>query len=261
MANINLVNLNDAVHRLLNPAWPWLGDSSLTDLSCFNATNCPRLHQRDRKEVPTWKDFVTILSGNENIADTYASGRKTRCLALSEYSSYTALYKPWGRTFGKHTGPNGQPLSEVKPLDEMFWFYDSFVRKFKEYPGEYAGNECKLASFYYNSTNGWYHNWAQAGWNAPNSSAYNTLEPGVYGVISNAYNAGNVYWVIVDDTGPTLPGQEQILTRAYAGADVWKHMNAIFFVDSPVRIKAAWSNSTYMMGSLWKITPPGYWVP
>lgn len=270
MANINLVNLNDAVHRLLNPAWAWLHDDSGAGVSTvhFNETNCPRLHQRDRKEVPTWKDFIIILSGNENILDTYTSGRATRCCAISEYADYTSAYRPWGRTFGKHTGPNGRPLAEVKPLDEMFWFYDACRRELRRYNSDNATNgsasdPCRISAFYYyNDATGWRSNWSVDGV-SPSTQGYHTLQPGVYGVTNSAYNAHNVYSVILDDSGPLYKGSEQVLTRAYSSSAVWKEMNAIFFIDSPTRFRWGWSATPAgggMMGSLFRITPPGYWV-
>lgn len=251
---------------MLNLNYPTFTYESIADAPAgaahFSAVNCPRLHQRDRREVPTWKDWVAILAGNENILDTYSSGRATRCMALSEYADYTTLYRPWGKTFGKHRGPRGLPLCEVKPLDEMFWYFDSpnTPRHLKYYTGSYQVNDAAMLGFYYNSSAGWSYNLTTDGI-TPSSQGWHTLEPGVYGCTNSAYNAGNVYWMVIDETGPTLPGEPQVLTRSYSNTTIWKYMNAIFFVDSPILIRPEWSNSAYMMGSLFRITPPGYWVP
>lgn len=254
MSSINLVNLNDAVHLILNRKFDWL---SGVDIENFNKTNCPLLHQRDRNEVVTYKDWVSILAGNRDILDTY-SNRKSRCLALSEYANYTTAYRPWGKTFGKYKGPNGKPLAEVMPLDEMFWYYDSLNRQLRT-TIEDVKNDCRITYFYYN-TDGWRFYWAEDGI-AGNTQGYHTLQPGCYGIISAAYSTGNYCgWTILDETGP-IKGEQRFI-QTYSNSDVWKFQNAIFFVDSPIQIKAWWSGGTYtiIQGLIFRITPPGYWT-
>ena len=81
MANINLVNLNDAIYRILHPGYVWTSGTDNTTTVTednFSAVNCPLLRNHDRREVVTYKDWVTILAGNPNVTDTSAN-RRSRC--------------------------------------------------------------------------------------------------------------------------------------------------------------------------------------
>lgn len=255
MANINLVNLNDAVYRLLNPGFKWLGGTTTDmDIDAFNTVNCPLLHNHDRREVVTYKDWVSIMAGNPNVLDTYGA-RKSRCAAISEYAPYTQAYRPWGRTLGKYAGPGGKPLAEVKPLDEMFWYYDAFDRRMKGGPAN-ALNPCIISGFYHN--NGWQFAIANDGV-TDNTQGWHTLEPGVYGAANWSYYDNTCGWVVLDETG-VLKGERQF-TQIYSPGQIWRGQNAIFFVDSPVKMRANWAGGTYtiMQGTIFRITPPGYW--
>jgi len=254
MANINLVNLNDAVYRMLNPAWPWNGfESTALSPANFNAVNCPLLHNHDRREVVTYKDWVSILAGNPNVTNT-TSDAASRCLALCD-SAQRAGLKPWARTFGKFAGPGGKPLAEVKPLDEMFWYYDALDRQLR-YTLNNVNNPCRVMHWYHN--NGWKWRWAETGITVE-PGARVTLQPGVYGASSMAYSNAGTGFSINDSTGPT-PGS-YLLQYSDPNGGVWRYMNSIFFVDSPVDIEIMWSGSGshVMQGIVFRITPPGYW--
>ncbi len=254
MANINLVNLNDAVYRMLNPAWPWTGwDFTKPSVANFNAVNCPLLRNHDRREVVTYKDWVSILAGNPNVTNT-TSAAASRCFALND-STQRAGLKPWARTFGKFAGPGGKPLAEVKPLDEMFWYYDALDRQLR-WNVNNVNNPCRMMYWYRN--NGWQWRWSENGLTVE-SGIKITLQPGVYGANSMAYSTAGCGFVMNDPSGPT-PGR-YLMQFADPSGEAWRFMNSIFFVDSPVDLEVIWSGSgTYIMQSiLFRITPPGYW--
>lgn len=255
MANINLVNLNDAVYRMLNPAFVWTsGTDNATTVTeeNFSAVNCPLLRNHDRREVVTYKDWVTILAGNPNVTDTSAN-RRSRCLALSETVSYSYL-KPWARTFGKCKGPGGIPLAEVKPLDEMFWYYDALVRGLSSSVPRVV-NPSIVLGYYYDTSAGWAYQYAENGATISNGGTLHTLEPGVYGACVATYDRDTGF-NIVDNSGfiqGTFP-----FMRGYRGGG-WFFQNSIFFVDTTVSIGPWWGAGYHFQGTVFRITPPGYW--
>jgi len=255
MANINLVNLNDAVYRMLNPAFVWTSGANnanpMTEEN-FNKINCPLLHNHDRREVVTYKDWVSILAGNPDVTDTRPN-RRSRCLALSDTPGYSYL-KPWARTFGKPAGPGGKPLAEVKPLDEMFWYYDALDRYIASTITN-VKNACRVLYYYYHTTNGWSPQWAEDGSKISDNKTSQRLEPGVYGACSSSYSRDTGF-DIFDETGPT-PGVFPFLRVNNGGS--WGFQNSIFFVDSPVEIRPWWGGGSHFQGMVFRITPPGYW--
>ena len=255
MANINLVNLNDAVYRMLNPSFVWTSgytnDNPMT-VENFSAVNCPLLRNHDRREVVTYKDWVSILAGNPNVTDTRPN-RRSRCLALNDTPSYYYL-KPWARTFGKPAGPGGKTLAEVKPLDEMFWYYDALDRSIASSISN-VSNACRVLYYYYDTSAGWSFQKAEIGTTISDNATVQPLEPGVYGACAISYNRDTGF-DIVDPTG-FLKGTFPFM-RCYVGGG-WFFQNSIFFVDSPVSIRPWWGAGDHFSGIVFRITPPGYW--
>ena len=255
MANINLVNLNDAVYRMLNPAFVWtsgVNNPNPMTTENFSAVNCPLLRNHDRREVVTYKDWVSILAGNPNVTDT-RTNRRSRCLALNDTPNFAYL-KPWARTFGKPAGPGGKPLAEVKPLDEMFWYYDALDRNIAATVSN-TTNASRLFYYYYNSYNGWMFNWAENGLDMQTNNTLHRLEPGVYGACLMSCNRDIGYNII--DTSGALQGDLPFM-RCYMGGG-WFFQNSIFFVDTEVTLRKWWDAGDHFQGILFRITPPGYW--
>ena len=249
-----MVNLNDAVYRMLNPTFAWTGGTNpayAMNIDNFSAANCPLLRNHDRREVVTYKDWVSILAGNPSVTDTRPN-RRSRCLALNDTPSYAYL-KPWARTFGKCKGPGGKPLSEVKPLDEMFWYYDALDRQIANNIA-YVVNASRVLAYSYTSS-GWVYQYAEVGTTVSDNATIQPLVPGVYGACTMSYIA-NTGFNIVDDSG-FIQGTFPFL-RCYVGGG-WFFQNSIFFVDTTVSILPWWGTDGYFQGIVFRITPPGYW--
>ena len=251
MANVNLVNLNDAVYLVLNRKYDWLNSGNnmvAFDINNFSRSSCPLLHTYDRREVVTYKDWAAILAGNQTVMDT-TSNRSGRCAGLSCNATNTLL-RPWGRTFGKYAGPGGKPLAEVKPLDEMFWYYDALNRSLRG-TINYDANASRVLSWYYNKDSGWAYRSAENG-SVIGTSYSHPLDPGVYGALSCAYSTTTGFNIRESD------GTLRPFTTIASGDGTWRYQNAIFFVDSPVTVEYFWSGG-YHMGEIFHFTPPVYW--
>lgn len=250
MANVNLVNLNDAVYLVLNRKFDWLnsGDTMVAfDINNFSRSSCPLLYNHDRREVVTYKDWAAILAGNQTVLDT-TSNRSSRCAGLSCNATNTLL-RPWGRTFGKPAGAGGRPLAEVKPLDEMFWYYDALNRCLRGLNIN-VSSAARLLYWYYNASSGWLQRWTENGSVIGTVESY-PLEPGVYGALSCAY-AGTSGFNIRESDGTLRP-----FMLIESAGNTWRYQNSIFFVDSPVTIE--FIRTGYNMGQIFRFTPPGYW--
>jgi hypothetical protein len=294
MSDFALVNLNDAVYRMVNPNYSskYAGqDGEAWGPAFFNSTRAPLLHTfPDFKKVVSYKDWVTILGGNP----TVRAGGNTNCLRFDSTGN-TNYYQPsWGRTFGDPKGPNGRTIAEVKPLDEVFWYYELAANPLNFRSFTYSGTafainnnsgyshpESVVYAGYHNSGT-WYgpyrgdfkgNDWASN--NVTNNSNF-VLQPGVYLMAvygHNGYN-GSYYTglqgYIGDNEHFALPSSSAlgyndncvVASLSYGGT--WRGCNCLFFVDSPVTWNFSLSSNSgngyaNAMFNLFRLTPEGFW--
>ncbi|MDR0676442.1 MAG: hypothetical protein LBF97_05335, partial [Elusimicrobiota bacterium] len=109
-----LVNLNDAVYRMMNPKMLSYDTYTAKD---FNRQNCPLIYEVESlNKVVTYLDWVKILGGNP--ATNALNARSCGRIRGGTHDGYntTDNQNNWGRTFGKPAGPHGKTLAESKPL-------------------------------------------------------------------------------------------------------------------------------------------------
>lgn len=214
----------------------------------------------------SYKDWVWLLSGRGVNGRSIGSGQYLRGCMLY-YPSTTASdrtnYRVQGATFGTPAGPNGRPLCEVKPLDDLFFYYSGYQRMV------YGGNANSV-----NASQIYLHAYLDNSWTSTyaglriygKSVTYNDiwtsgreieLEPGVYifGGLTNPINAGTIGIQFYIDNKLSFATTSNT-------TNVWIHNTRIFFVDSPVTFWIYYSytsNRNSWIGRLCRITPPGYW--
>ncbi|MDE7346233.1 MAG: hypothetical protein K2N48_05785, partial [Muribaculaceae bacterium] len=236
----------------------------------FDKSRCPKIDSFRPNEGITWKDWVTLISGNIDNSNFWTPGITNwqRGCFEANTSGIMPNLTSWAKTLGPYRGYKGRPISENKLLDTSFWYYENSEKYTRG--GEYFSSialpnqECIVTCMRYLN-----ESWdSKAGWKNPNYGDWNRgrVEPGVYGayIALGANDKARGYAVISYsvDEGKTYNPFIQCWARR---SKEWEVVNSIFFSDVPIRFLCQYSKENtdwnYMRWNMivFRITPPGYW--
>jgi hypothetical protein len=269
-----VINLNDAVYRIINRP---INYAVGLDITCFNKTNCPLLHEQKLNSVVSWGDWVKILGGDP-------TAKYGRCLRVDQWEQNQQGV--WGKSYGKPAGSKGRYLAEYRPLDETFFYYENLEAQFRvgripatatspqsdntilpSYPST-LDDRTLVSWYYYQDSSGWR-------WNLANTNAGDDVTPSTvnnwFVLPAGVYMAVGVNYALNDYTSSLFSlrnigesGDGFLINRSYCNSyAVWYGANNLFFLDSPMEFRTHYYaplDNGGMQGTLHRITPPGYWV-
>jgi hypothetical protein len=279
MGQIQVLNINDAIHQLLNPkGYNYLVGFDAAKKANLNTSTMLAQFQ-ERKSIISWNDWVKLLAQKRD--GTSAIGE--RILRLDDRSAANNG-RSWGMTFGSPKGYHGRPIAETKPLDEMFFYYDIKGN----YPRDWLGNSAPgggglAGRTFTNSDNeaeyaGYLYSAGAVTFDRQSKNT-TTLKPGAYFSVVRSfqnYSSSTSYYhytrLYINNSGVGVPSAVWELGYPYGyynnnlGDNIPSLATCMFFVDTPVTY--AWTNAD--VGSnpvanqsygweIYRITPEGYW--
>lgn len=278
MADFKIITLNDAIYRILQKPKSWYDDKLGNDEAirnvlrkCFTKASCPSLYTFGKNRVVTWKDFIMLLGGwpNSPLMESFTNS----CFRVLINEPNIHYEQHWGQTYGEYKGKNGKPLCESKILDESLFYYENSSRSLIlfydwNHKHPYASPASIMEAWYVATVAGnWNFFYRKDGIGSNNYKAIMLLDPGVYLAYNSPYYDTSTYFEhsfygsntsnFIGITGMNATNNPNTTYRV---------VNTIFFVDSP--IYTFWH---YTLGAktslheahfgLFRITPPGYWIP